>query len=623
MPSVILNGQVVRLQPGALIGKGGEADVFKVDNNTVLKLFKTPKDPDYTGDPAAQQGAVVRIAEQQKKLRAFPKGLPSEVVAPLALAFDKSGNDKVVGYTMPFISGGDVLMKLTSRQYREASGIDGNKVVGIFRELHRVFKQIHAQSVVLGDVNDLNVIVSNGGVKVVDADSMQFAGFETHTFTSRFVDPLRCDPRHLVLARPHNQESDWYAFLTMLMQSQLAVGPYGGVHRPKTGKRLQHDERVLGRVTVFDPSVIYPKPALPLGVLPDDFLDYLHKVYEKDLRGEFPLRYFDNLRWTVCTQCGETHARNICPTCAAMSGYVKAVVTVRGTVTAERVFRTTGRLLYVVNQGHELRYLYHENGAYYREGDRKVLTGELDHELRFRIKGDSTLIGKEGRVFEIDGNGANQSVVTGLYRQILPVFDANQHHSYWLSGNELVMDGKFGPERIGDILSDQTLIWAGESLGFGFFQAGKIVRSFIFNANGRSFNDRVEVPSIPGQLVDATAVFGNDQIWFFATVQDQGSLYHKCYVVDKQGKLLAEASAMDGEDSWLGGGIRGHLAIGTLLCVATDDGIVRLGVNGGMVFVEKVFPDTEPFVNSHTQLVQGREGIHAVLGNEIVLLKIH
>lgn len=623
MPSVMLNGQVIRLQAGALIGKGGEADVFKIDKNTVLKLFKTPKDPDYTGDPAAQQGAVIRIVEQQKKLRVFPKGLPLEVVAPLSLALDKAGNDKVVGYTMPFISGGDVLMKLTSRQYREASGIDGNQVVKIFRELHRVFTQIHKQSVVLGDVNDLNIIVSNEGVRIVDADSMQFAGFETHTFTSRFVDPLRCDPHHLVLAKPHNQDSDWYAFFTMLIQSQLAVGPYGGVHRPKTGKRLQHDERVLGRVTVFDPSVIYPKPALALGVLPDDFLDYMHQVYEKDIRGEFPLRYFDNLRWTVCTQCGETHARNICPTCAASSGYVKAVITVRGTVTSERAFRTTGRLLYVVSQGNELRYLYHENGVYYREGGRQVLKGELDHELRFRIKGDSTLIGKEGRVFEIDSAGGNQNYTTGLYRDILPVFDANRHHAYWLSGNELVRDGKFGPERVGDILPDQTLIWVGESLGLGFFQAGQIVRSFIFDREGRSFNDQVEIPSLPGQLVYATAVFGTDRIWFFATVQDQGSLFHKCYVVDKQGKLLAEATAMDGEDSWLGGGVQGHLGVGSALCVATDEGIVRLGVSGGAIVEEKVFPDTEPFVNSHTQLVQGRDGIYAVLGNEIVLLKIH
>jgi len=622
MSSVVLNGRTVRLQAGDLIGKGGEADIYKLDANTVLKLFKRTDDPDYIGDVGAQQGAVLRIKEQQLKLPAFPKHLPVEVVAPLALAYNKAGTE-VVGYAMPFVSDMEVLMRLSDRQYRETSGIDGNQVVDTFKELHRVFSETH-RAAVIGDVNDLNVLVNTSGLKIVDADSMQFGGFFCHTFTNRFVDPLLCAPNRLVLEKPHNENSDWYAYFTMLLQSLLFVGPYGGVHRPKTGKRLQHDARVLARLTVLGSDVLYPKPALPLSALPDELLGYIEKVYEKDQRGVFPLQYLENLRWTVCSQCGVTHARAICPTCATGTGYVKTVVTVRGTVTAERLFQTTGRLLHVTNQGGTLRYLYHENGGFYRENGREVLRGALDSKLRYRIQGSKTLIGKGETLFVLDRQGSQEPrLLTDLYRQTLPVFDANGNHTFWVNGNQLVRDGRYGQDFVGDILPHQTLVWAGEDRGYGFFQAGKLVRAFLFDTQGNSFNDQVEIPSLPGQLIDATCVFGKDNTWAFVTMQDQGVVLHKCFVVDRQGKLVAEATAANGEDSWLGSGIRGNLAVAASLYAATDDGIVRIGIDAGQLFTEKAFPDTEPFVDSHTQLAMGREGIYAITDNQsITLLKI-
>ena len=573
-------------------------------------------------DVADQHGVVVRIAEQQQKLAAFPKNLPVEVVAPQALAYNKAGTE-VVGYTMPFVSDTEVLMRLGDRQYRETSGIDGNQVVDTFRQLHSVFRDIH-KAAVIGDVNDLNVLVNSTGLKVVDADSMQFGGFYCHTFTNRFVDPLLCGPQKLALIKPHNEDSDWYAYFTMLLQSLLFVGPYGGVHRPKTGKRLQHDARVLARVTVLDDTVIYPKPALPLSVLPDELLGYLEQVYHKDVRGVFPLQYLDALRWTVCVQCGATHARALCPVCAASSGYVKSVVTVRGTVTAERVFQTPGRLLYVTSQNGTLRYVYHQDGGLYRENGTEILKSDLDPQLRLRIQGSKTLIGKNDALFVLNGDGSQEPRrQTDVYRHALPVFDANGSHTYWVSGNHLVRDGRYGSEFIGEILPHQTLMWVGEDQGFGFFQAGKLMRAFLFDAHSGGFNDQVEIPSLPGHLIDATCAFGKDVVWVFTTVQDQGTLTHSCYVVNKQGKLIGETTVADGDDSWLGSGIRGNLAAGASLYAATDEGIVRVGTQAGRIVPEKEFPDTEPFVDAHSQLVAGQAGIYTVTRNrEITLLKI-
>lgn len=621
MPSVVLNGREVRLSANQLIGKGGEADVFKINDTTVLKLYKTPKDPDYAGDKNAQQGAVARIIEQQRKLPLFPKTLPTEVVAPIDLAYDKAG--KIVGYTMPFINNMEVLMRLGDRQYRETSGIDSNQVIGTFRKLHGTVTAIHRSGVVLGDFNDLNVLVNGTELRVVDADSMQFGGFHCHTFTSRFVDPLRCDPGRLVLAAPHNEDSDWYAYFVMLIQSLLYVGPYGGVHRPSVGKRLQHDGRVLSRITVLDKEVVYPKPAMPLGVLPDEVLGYFDRVFVHDERGEFPARMLDELRWTKCLQCGISHARRVCPVCSASAGIVKSVVTVRGTVTAERIFRTEGRILFVTTQGGKLRYLYHENGVFHRE-DHKLLAGELRPELRFRIQGEKTLLGSGGTLFVLDKAGNREQVQTDTYHHTLPVFDANGRNTFWLSGNQLVKDGTYGgPDYIGDILPSQTLFWTGETMGFGLYQAGQLVRGFMFDTHQRGLNDQVELDALPGQMVDATCVFGHERVWFMVTIQEQGVLQNRCFVFDRHGKRIAEATATSGEDSWLGSGIRGHLAIGGSLYAATDDGIVRVTTDYRHIVEERKFPDTEPFVDAHTQLIEGSKGIYAVSHNrEIVHLTI-
>lgn len=625
MTTVYIDGQNgwrrERLTADKAIGKGGEADIYLLDSATVLKRYKEPDDPDYGMDPAAQHAAAVRLREQKRKLPAFPENLPPQVITPDELVFDKAGG-RLVGYTMRYLDDAEVLMRLGDRQYREQGGVDGNQVVGVFRNLRRTVKAVHDQGVVIGDFNDLNVMVDkHDQAHLIDADSMQFGGFDCHTFTARFVDPLHCEPDRLTLARPHDEDSDWYAYSVMLMQSMLYVDPYGGVHRPKSGKRLQHDARVLDRLTVFDGDVVYPKPALPYGNLPDDVLDHLHKVFEQDKRGEFPERLLDNLRWTTCLSCGLQHARPRCPNCAA-PGAVRQTVAVHGAVKATRLFRTRGNLLYATHQDGKLRYLYHEDGSFRRENGQDVLPGELDPEVRFRINGDATLFGKQDKLFRLAPGQAPVRHSTGTYRGKLPMFDANDHHYYWVDSGQLVSDDRYGSRYIGDVLDGQTMFWTGKKFGFGFYQAGQMLRAFVFDADKRGINDQVRIPNLPGQLVDATCTFSDGLAWFMARTEVNGRLHNDCFVIDAHGTVVASDTADQGDDSWLNGGIRGHLAVGDSLYAATDDGIVQLGADQGGVFVNRTFPDTESFVSSATQLLPAPTGMYAVSNREISLLEI-
>lgn len=648
MKHIYIGGQKVTLDPANAVGKGGEADVFKIGSgDQVVKIFKPPTHPDLVGDPIGQAMATARLREHQTKLREFPKGLPTSVVAPTALAFADKGETDLVGYTMPFVAGSEVLFTY-HHDSKFRAGIRPADIVKVFQSLHATVSGVHKAGIVIGDFNDLNVIVSPAfDPRLLDADSMQFGAYLCRMFTARFVDPLLCDLRNsatlkpgessLMLARPHNPFSDWYAFAIMLMECLLYVGPYGGVYKPKDpSKRIPHDTRPFQRVTVFQPEVVYPKPAKPFGILPDELLQYFHRVFEKDERTEFPGDLLKKMQWVTCPQCSTEHARGVCPKCAHVTpASVVQKTTIRGTVTATRIFPTVGGrgvILQAALQGNSLRWLYHENGAFKRENQMKVLDGNPDKNMKFRLSGDRTYIAMGGRLIACSPTSAPKVTLIDTNGRV-PVYDTNADHVYWGTNGQLVRESAMGmdvPEVVGDILQGQTAIWAGPTFGFGFYRAGDLFQPFTFDAElRRSLNDGFKLPLIRGQLLDATCVFSSQRCWFLTTTQEGSRLVNRCVVLKKDGVIDATAEATAGDGSWLGA-IRGGSAA-TLnrptgpahgLFVPTDAGIVLAEVVNGQIAQTRHFPDTEPFVDTATKLYFSSNGIYAVSPQEIQLIQM-
>ncbi len=620
MTEVTLGGKRLRLDPRAIIGSGGEADIYDIGGDRVLKLYKLASDPAYAADHLAQIGATHRISEHQTKLPAFPSGLPPQVVVPGQLARSGSGR-RIVGYAMPLLIGTQPLLRFGDRHFRESGAIDGNQALQVFVRLHGVVAALHRLGIVIADFNDLNVLVeTDGQLHLVDADSLQFGRFLCHAYTARFVDPLICGSGSLTPLRPHNSASDWYAFAVMLHQTLLYAGPYGGVHRPATGPRLQHDARVLKRLGIGSPEVIYPKPALPLGVLPDELAERFAAVFNRDRREEFPLALLQAARWTVCNQCGLSHARDSCPGCAR-PGVVRQTVVIRGTVTATQVFKTTGRILKVTTTGDKLRYLYHEGNSFRRENDREVLAGVLEPGVRYGIAEDATLIGRGNRLIVLSPDQAPQRLAVDTAGST-PVFDTAGTRWFWLQNGQLRRSTRLGSDYVGDVLTGRTLFWAGPSFGLGFYQAGSLMRAFVFATGGQAVNDRVDIPAFTGQLIDATCAISDHYAWLLATVQRSGRLVNHCYVIDGSGTVIAHAEANQDEDSWLAAGIHGRFAGGTSLFAATDDGILRIVADNGAISVTQTFPDTASFVDRTTRLHPGPGGIYAVSARVISLLTI-
>lgn len=612
----------IRLEPSKSIGKGGEADIFDIGSDTAVKIFKPPDHPDLDGIAVEQQAARERIRTHQTKLPAlmqFTGKLPMRVVLPYELARNDP-NGALVGYAMAFIRNAEVLLRYGDRTFREA-GVPNERVGRVFLDLQRTVQGIHHAGCVIGDFNDLNILVRGEEAYVIDADSFQFGPYLARMFTTRFIDPTKLNPKaaSLTLDKPYDQHSDWYAYAVMLMQSLLFVGPYGGVYRPKDpARRMPHDLRPLRRITVFHPEVLYPKPAVHFRVLSDDLLQYFHRVFERDERGIFPRSFLESLEWRTCS-CGTIHARSVCPVCKT-PGLVKETIRVKGTVSASEILKTKGVILHAAYQRGKLLLLYHEDGRFKREDGRMIMQGERDPLIRFRVSGDRTLIGKGGRVVTIAADSPPQYLSVDTFGN-LPLFDATGERRLWVKGGRLVQDGALGPEEIGAVLEDQTVFWSGEKFGFGFYRASNLSVAFVFEPHRNGINDSVRLPGFSGALIDSTAVFTDERVWFFAALEERGKTVHRCFVIRRDGTLEAQAEGIPGDGGWLST-LRGKSAVGKSLFVATDDGIVRLEIDAGSISIVRQFPDTEPFVDGETHLFADPKGIYAVRKQTVTLLSI-
>jgi H/ACA ribonucleoprotein complex subunit 3 len=615
---IYLNQKRIKVNPKNAIGKGGEADIYDLKNGKVLKLFKTADHPDYQLLPQEQLAAKARLSIHQQKLLAFPNNLPVRVIKPESLATDKQG--MIVGYAMPFLQNTVPLLKYSDRTYRNTNGLSQQFVTALFRDLHETVLKIHEVNVTIGDFNDLNLLVYHNQVNIIDADSFQFGQFPCQVFTARFVDPILCDRQanHPILTSPHNPDSDWYAFTVMLMQSLLYVDPYGGVYKPKSqASQIPHSARPLQRITIFHPDVRYPKPAIPYKVLSDDLLHHFHNCFEKDWRGVFPQSLLTSMQWKKCQQCGIEHLRNTCPICSPSP---LAPLPLREGNKIEKisckvlqVFQTEGVILQVALQNNSLNYLYHVNHKFKREDNAVLLSGELDANIQFAIFGKSTIVTKQGKSLTLT-QGQTQAIAADLIR-------ANSFSRYWIDNGQLLRDGKLGHEYIGDILEGQTQFWIGENFGFGFYRAGSLSVAFTFDAKRTGICDRVNIPPIQGELIDANCVFSNELCWFSTATQEQGKIIHRVSVLRPTGELVATLAAPKGDIAWLSN-IHGGSAIANWLFVPTDEGIARIEVNNGQIIVTKTFLETEPYVDSGCSLIVASQGIYVIHTQKILQLQL-
>ena len=620
MRKVYLHGQPLALDPRFFLGQGGEAEVYQAGAGLALKIFKDAGHPDFAGRQIDQAAARLRLGLLEERLGAFPRNLPPRVIAPREPLQDAPRRGKVVGFSMELVHPAEPLGRFAERAFR-GQGVPNRVVLAVFRDLAHTLLALHRAGVVVGDLNDQNVLVRGEEPLLIDADSFQFGRFPCTVFSPRFLDPLLFDPASSgpVRALPYNQNSDWYAFAVLLLHSLLFVGPYGGVYRPRDRKRaIPQEARPAARITVFHPEVQYPRPASPLAALPAPLLSYFREVFERDRREPFPLALLASARFALCPVCALEHAARHCPVCA--SAVQLALPVIQGIRSARTVFGTRGIILEAAFQEGQLCVLTHEDGAYRREDGQVLIRDALQPRLEFRLQGNQTLVGLGGEVlcFQHGEVRGRLSVERCGNRH---AFAANAGHAYFVDAGQLMRSGALGPQKVGDVLSGQTRIWAGPGFGLGFYRAAGLWVAFVFDSERRGINDAVALPRMSGRLLDASCVFGENRCGLLVSVQEGGVSWNHLVLIRQDGAVEAHVLERAGETALLAHP-RGLCEWGGSLWGATDRGLVRLAVSGQDLTVDQELTETEPLVHAGCGLIAGSQGILVVDRQEIRLLAL-
>ena len=527
--------------------------------------------------------------------------LPPEVVGPLHKVTDVRG--ALLGYAMRAISGADEFGQLQNRRFRQGA-VPNAHLLALFSRLREVLAQLHARNVVVGDLNDGNLLFAGDALSLIDADSMQFAGLPCAVGHERYLDP-RLYGVDLSLAPAFSPGTDWYSFAVMLFSSLLCVHPFGGVQK----KLPTLVRRAEARHSVMRPDVVFPRAGIHFKVLPDEALGWFERVFEKDARDQVPARLLQ-MQFSTCS-CGLEHARAVCPECQTLGpASARQAISSNGRCTARSVFRTTGRVLAAAMQG-GLRYAYEENSRVRREDGSLVLDAPATVGMRFGINGPSTWVaGRSGRVTRVRDEQVVERASTSLVG-VTPIIATSAAASYRLE-QEWLVEQTTGA-RIGQVLENQTRVWTGERMGFGFYRAGGLTVAFVMRT-GRSGLKQVALPPITGRLIDADCVFDDRHALFSALTEVDGRQSGIHFLIDEHGTVIASGETVQA---------RGKALLGGRVVCATNQGLLSLKIDSGRLLPGTAFPDSAPFVDPTDELFAQADGSLLIVGTtEIMSLSL-
>lgn len=569
---VVYQGQTIQLNDRDALGSGGEATVIQ-HRNLAFKIYHKPT-----------VGAA-------KKLQYFlQKGfsLPKNVAAPIDLVQNPGG--KIVGFTMRIAKNATEFMKLSNKKYRTQNQVDSNQVVDAFVHAKMTLDQVHEQQLVVGDLNDLNLLFNDQFQTVfIDVDSYQFDTYPCPVGTDTFIDPqlIGID---LSKKPSFSKESDWYSFAVMLFKSLLLVHPYGGMHKQykKMFDRIQH------HVTVFDADVVYPKIGLPPETLDDSLLGYFDRIFRLGQREDLPLQMLKQMAnsFICCSSCGMYHskARAQCPGCQKvlrqptvdLSAIVTAKTVAKGQCYVDTVFEdgnilftkvVRNKLVVVAYDGTQtnLHIIGPPNKKF------KLWRDTLRH-AHFGFFSDYLVVAHGTDLMIFDTSGSQLEAVvktkTGIYREE-PVFACDDENVYRLTDNYIMRCQVHKKSTVDtpvcSSMENQTWISVGPNgLGLGFYKIFDKYQYFVFSSKGRF---EVTLSKLPGHLIEYDVQFSANQLVLLRKTIDQGRTYSHYNIIDDHGLVLEQRSELSLNSEFLRN-IFGKQLVGSCLVHPTDAGIV-------------------------------------------------
>jgi len=259
---IIVNGKKINLSQSDFVAKGGEAKIFNKDD-TAYKIYED-----------------LNKLVPEAKLKELSTLTNPIIVAPKDLVY----NDKqdVIGFTMAWL-GDDMyaLCKLFTTGFRNSNQVSDDQTLELIENIKEATIYIHEQKFLIVDGNELNYMVDQDFVTPYFID---INAWKTPSFPPSAIMPSIRDYR----SKDFSELTDWFSFAIVSFQLFIGIHPFKGKH-PKYQSR-DFKSRITDCMSVLNPAVTPTPNIRDFGLIPNPYMDWYMKLFEKGERLPPPLK---------------------------------------------------------------------------------------------------------------------------------------------------------------------------------------------------------------------------------------------------------------------------------------------------------------------------------------------
>ena len=263
------------------LGRGGEGIVYELHShsNLVLKKYSEP----LTSEKVAKLRAMIAMRSP---------GIEAYAAWPVDLVHDSSGIPS--GFVMKKLTGFVPMHMLFSPMDRKKLFPDKgyNFLTHVSRNLATAFHQLHEAGLVVGDVNEGNILISaNGMVAFIDCDSFQVKGGDNYYYCE--VGVPRYTPPELLQQGTFEQvvrtaNTDAFSMAVLIFQL-LFLGRHPFAGRNTTATDIDEETAIRQRLFAYSlrtkrRKLSPPRDSLDIHILPQAVTDLFHRAFEEDTR---------------------------------------------------------------------------------------------------------------------------------------------------------------------------------------------------------------------------------------------------------------------------------------------------------------------------------------------------
>ena len=182
-PAVFLKGGKRCELSRRSIARGGEGDIYTIVNDKAhcCKIFKRPLNAKQEARLADTIEMFCRTMDKSPRITAY-------ICPPEEIVYDRE--DKPVGYIMKLVEGGKPLSYFAEYDINFLEGYCREDQLLLCEQIAYAVGLFHTSNVVIGDLDDSNIIVKdNGAVVFVDLNGVGFGSYAAQGFHSAMMSP--------------------------------------------------------------------------------------------------------------------------------------------------------------------------------------------------------------------------------------------------------------------------------------------------------------------------------------------------------------------------------------------------------------------------------------------------